>query len=284
MQDNMFDVIEKIGHSLIQHGPVNQRVYVMKVADQDLPGLAFKVDVLAQRHGYTKLFVKVPRQVKPLFAELGYSEEAAIPGFYDGEVDAVFLAKYLDPQRQDDPARDEIAATLAMAKEKAQTACDPAPADNIDMRLATPDDAETLADVYRQVFESYPFPIHDPAYLRETMRTHVQYVCAVENGRIIAVSSSEMDRQARNVEMTDFATLPECRGKSIAQRLLAVMEANMTAAGMQTFYTIARALSPGMNITFARADYTFGGTLTNNTNICGKIESMNVWYKPANQA
>jgi hypothetical protein len=23
-----------------------------------------------------------------------------------------------------------------------------------------------------------------------------------------------------------------------------------------------------------------GGTLTNNTNICGCLESMNVWYKP----
>jgi hypothetical protein len=25
--------------------------------------------------------------------------------------------------------------------------------------------------------------------------------------------------------------------------------------------------------------YLFAGTLTNNTNISGKIESMNVWYK-----
>lgn len=279
-----FDVIEQIDHSLIQHGPHNQRVYIMKVSEQDLPGLAFRVDVLAQRRGYTKIFAKVPRQVKPLFSEMGYCQEASIPDFYDGQVDAVFLAKYLDPQRQDDPAREEIDAILALATEKARSACDSAPADNIDLRIATGEDAETLAEIYRRVFESYPFPIHNPAYLRETMRTHVQYVCAVEHGRIIAVSSSEMDRSARNVEMTDFATLPECRGKGIAQRLLASMEANMRAAGMQTFYTIARALSPGMNITFARAGYTFGGTLTNNTNICGKIESMNVWYKPANPA
>jgi len=49
---------------------------------------------------------------------------------------------------------------------------------------------------------------------------------------------------------------------------------------MQRAYTIARALSAGMNVTFARAGYDYGGTLTNNTNICGQIESMNVWYKP----
>jgi hypothetical protein len=44
-------------------------------------------------------------------------------------------------------------------------------------------------------------------------------------------------------------------------------------------YTIARAISVGMNITFARCGYDFGGTLVNNTQIAGRIESMNVWYK-----
>ncbi|MDD2310679.1 MAG: hypothetical protein PHH91_13970, partial [Desulfuromonadaceae bacterium] len=39
------------------------------------------------------------------------------------------------------------------------------------------------------------------------------------------------------------------------------------------------AYSFGMNITFARDGYSFGGTLTNNTNISGSLESMNVWYK-----
>ena len=50
-------------------------------------------------------------------------------------------------------------------------------------------------------------------------------------------------------------------------------------AGYLTGYTIARALSPGMNITFARAGYRFGGLLWNNTQICGRLEPMNIWYK-----
>lgn len=277
----MFDTIEKIDHSLIQHGPTNQRVYLMKVSGQDLPDLAFKADVLAKRQGYTKIFAKVPRQVKPLFSEIGYVEEAAIPDFYHGEIDAVFLAKYLDPDRMDDPAQDEIEDILALAKYKAQGDCQPLPADEVDIRIAEPEDAEMMAQVYRRVFESYPFPIHDPAYLRQTMETHVQYFCEVEDDQIVAVSSSEMDRKAQNVEMTDFATLPKCRGRGIAGRLLSVMEKQMRQVGMKTFYTIARALSPGMNITFARAGYQYGGTLVNNTNICGEIESMNVWYKSA---
>ena len=53
----------------------------------------------------------------------------------------------------------------------------------------------------------------------------------------------------------------------------------MQRRGILTAYTIARSLSYGMNITFARQGYRFGGTLTNNTEISGAIESMNVWYR-----
>jgi len=34
-----------------------------------------------------------------------------------------------------------------------------------------------------------------------------------------------------------------------------------------------------MNITFSRMGYRYSGTLLNNTNISGRLESMNVWYK-----
>jgi len=81
--------------------------------------------------------------------------------------------------------------------------------------------------------------------------------------------------------MTDFATLTACRGHGLALYLLQQMEEEMKLRGMHIFYTIARAYSHGMNITFARNGYTYAGTLTNNTNISGSLESMNVWYKKA---
>jgi beta-lysine N6-acetyltransferase len=34
-----------------------------------------------------------------------------------------------------------------------------------------------------------------------------------------------------------------------------------------------------MNKTFLKFDYCYSGTLINNTNIAGSIESMNVYYK-----
>ena len=79
--------------------------------------------------------------------------------------------------------------------------------------------------------------------------------------------------------MTDFATLPSHRGRGLATHLLGRMDGAARTAGERVAYTIARAVSFGMNITFARRGYAFGGTLVSNTQIGGAIESMNIWYK-----
>jgi len=60
---------------------------------------------------------------------------------------------------------------------------------------------------------------------------------------------------------------------------LRFLELQAKERGIQTAFTIARAISEGMNITFSKAGYTYGGRLKNNTDISGTIESMNVWYK-----
>lgn len=54
-------------------------------------------------------------------------------------------------------------------------------------------------------------------------------------------------------------------------------EKELLAMEYKTAYTIARAY--GINITFAKSGYEYGGMLINNTQIAGGIESMNVWYK-----
>ncbi|MCK4270100.1 MAG: hypothetical protein KAW93_06440, partial [Methanogenium sp.] len=94
----------------------------------------------------------------------------------------------------------------------------------------------------------------------------------------VAASSAEMAPEERNVEMTDFATLPTCRGYRLSSCLLTRMEETMKREEFAVAYTICRAESHPINITFSRAGYRFGGTLRNNTQICGGFESMNVWY------
>ncbi|NQU42169.1 putative beta-lysine N-acetyltransferase, partial [bacterium] len=147
------------------------------------------------------------------------------------------------------------------------------------MRRLEDSDAEGTAKVFSQVFESYPFPIHDPVYIRQTMTEHVSYYGILQKDKLIAVSSAEMDEKALNAEMTDFATLPEFRGAGLATALLQEMEKAMAEKGFPTLYTIARSISFGMNITFAKLGYTYSGTLHHNTHIIGSMENMNVWFK-----
>ncbi|MDF1571199.1 MAG: putative beta-lysine N-acetyltransferase [Bacteroidales bacterium] len=143
-------------------------------------------------------------------------------------------------------------------------------------------DADAITEVYKKVFRSYPFPIHDPNYIRKTMRDHIRYFGIREREALVALSSAEMDPAAKNAEMTDFATLPKARGKGAAYHLLGAMEKEMKTEGIKTLYTIARLNSLPMNKTFLKHGYEYSGTLINNTNIAGNIESMNVLYKHVN--
>jgi putative beta-lysine N-acetyltransferase len=273
----MFDRVEKLRRSLVQHGPYNNRTYLMKLDPADLPELVNELAELCARHGYSKSFAKVPATAVELFTAAGYREEARVPMMLGG-TDAVFLGLYLDEQRALERQPERVAEVLAIARAKANTGS--GAGTEVVVEETSASDAGEMAAVYRQVFASYPFPIHEPDYLAETMNSHVRYFCVREHGRMVALSSAEMDRSSGSVEMTDFATLPPARGRGLAVRLLAHMESAMRAQGdMHTAFTIARSFSPGMNVTFARTGYTYAGTLTNNTNISGCIESMNVWYK-----
>jgi putative beta-lysine N-acetyltransferase len=164
------------------------------------------------------------------------------------------------------------------------SALEPSTLTPVRFRILRPTDTTKMAALYRAVFPSYPFPILDPEYLRSCMEDHVLYVGAEWDGTLAAISAAEMDPSDKNAEMTDFATLPEFRRQGLARRLLARMEKETRDFGIRTAYTIARAGSPGMNLTFAQSGYTFAGTLVNNTHIAGRIESMNVWFKELNES
>jgi putative beta-lysine N-acetyltransferase len=279
----MMDTTTRLGNSMVQHGPFSNRIYLMKLDPRDLPAITEGLDDLCRGNGYTKIFAKVPRAHAAPFLQAGYVREATVPGFFEGKEDGDFLSRFVDPRRADPGDHGpEIRRVLELAEAKAGADTKPPARTGEETLFAcAPAHAEEMSLLYREVFATYPFPIHDPAYLRETMASHVAYFGArATDGRLAALASSEMDEASGNVEMTDFATLPQMRGRGLAQRLLALMEREMRRRGLVTAYTIARALSAGMNITFSRRGYRFGGTLVNNTQISGRIESMNIWYKP----
>ncbi|MBW6508484.1 MAG: putative beta-lysine N-acetyltransferase [Desulfuromonadales bacterium] len=276
------DRVESFRSSILQHGPENDRVYLMKLQQDDVVGVLEYINELVDQHNYSKVFAKIPATSKDPFLEAGYCVEAQVPGFYQGEIDGLFLASYPQAERQQDPDSERVVKVLNAARRKSGSLAPvhlPEGAAN-QCRLADPDDCTAMADLYQRVFSSYPFPIHDPVYLAETMADNVTYAGIWKGEELIALASAEVDKAASHAEMTDFATAPACRGEGLAHLLLAKLETLMAQARVQTCYTIARATSFGMNITFAKSGYRYGGTLVQNTQISGGLESMNVWYKP----
>lgn len=273
-----YDAVEKLDGALIQHGNMNDRIYLIKLGESQPDELIPQLDELAQENNYSKIFAKVPASEIPIFTEAGFRKEGVVPNLFNNSEDGYFIAKYPDPERKVEELAAKYQEVMNITIDKLSDKKEP-PIIEDNIRICTPNDLEEMAEIYSQVFPSYPFPIHDQDYLAETMESNVKYFCVENEGRIAALSSSEIDFKGANAEMTDFATLPEMRGNSYAWALLAKMEEEMDKIGIYTVYTIARAISPGMNITFARSGYNYGGRLVNNTNISGNIESMNIWYK-----
>ena len=273
------DAVERYKGSVIQHGSYNDRIYLIKLASE--PSSSFPDDLiaLAKAEGYSKIFAKTPERHFNTFLSAGFKEEARIPGFYHGKGAAVFSGFYLNDTRAEESDKGKMKEILKIALNAENNENSRRRASGFTLRRCNQEDAMSLAEIYKTVFPSYPFPIHDPDYVRETMSGQVVYFCIESDGQLVAASSAEMDTQSSNVEMTDFATLPDWRGNGFAQSLLSRMEDEMKEKGIIKAYTIARAMSAGMNITFSKSGYQFGGRLKNNTNISGQIESMNIWYK-----
>ncbi len=274
----MYDNITHIGDSVIQHGKYNDRIYLIKLSTGDFPAIIDELDQMAKYYNYSKIFAKVPQYAEDAFIANGFIVEALIPNFYN-DSQAFFMSKYFNKQRSKNYKTEKTNKILEEARKRATEK-----SNVIELgtgfvhRICGIPDAPMMAEVYKRVFATYPFPIYDPSYIKSTMEDNVVYFGIWYHSKIIALSSAEIDIASGNAEMTDFATLPKYIGKGFSLYLLQLMESELKM-NINTAYSIARALSFGMNITLAKMGYIYSGTLVNNSNISGHLESMNVWYK-----
>ncbi|MEE4284906.1 MAG: putative beta-lysine N-acetyltransferase, partial [Mariniphaga sp.] len=214
----------------------------------------------------------------PEFISNGYKVEAYIPRFFKGKTDCVLASRFFDKAREENSGK--MLATFSELFKSVNGENRLNGLGQFEMRKLNEADAPLISEVFKQVFETYPFPVYNPDYIRQTMQNlEAVYFGVWDKKKLIGISTAETDFENENAEMTDFAVLTEYRGKKLAQHLLAFMEKEMKKAGIKTAYTIARLAEPGMNKTFINAGYKYSGTLVNNTNIAGSIESMNVFYK-----
>jgi putative beta-lysine N-acetyltransferase len=253
----MNDSIITVGKSILQHGEHNNRIYLMKLSKDDFPDIIDRLDKLAQVEGYSKIFAKVPVYAKNDFIGNGYLVEAAIPGFFNGQEDVYFVGKYFIESRKLDNKLVEINKILNIARSKKNQRLELSLPPGFKYKICDRSNVFHMADLYRKVFDTYPFPIFDPQYILQTMDENFIYSSIWKYDKLVALCSCEMDVKAQNVEMTDFATLPEHQGKGLAIYLLHNMENEMHKCNIKTAYTISRAFSYGINIIFAKMGYEY---------------------------
>ncbi|PLX69139.1 MAG: putative beta-lysine N-acetyltransferase [Denitrovibrio sp.] len=267
------DEIITLGKSKVHHGKHNNRAYILSFSDSDTHATIDLVEVLSRKEGYSKIVAKIPETRLDLFKSKNFVKEGTIES--SNYERYYFVSKYLTEKRRHVENIEEIEDVIntALNCEQKEESTD------YTIRVLNKQDIDQQINIYKEVFKSYPFPIYDRSFIEETMDNDVTYYGVFDGDRMIATSSADLDPKTGCAEMTDFATLPEQRGKGFAVTLLKKMEEDLSNKGIKSFFTIARSVSYGMNKTFARCGYSFSGTLFNNTNINGEIESMNIWYK-----
>jgi putative beta-lysine N-acetyltransferase len=98
-------------------------------------------------------------------------------------------------------------------------------------------------------------------------------------GKIVSAASAEINSFYKNAELTDCATLAEHRKFGLMKMILQELEKDLKNNGIFCAYSIARALSFGMNAALFQLGYSYRGRFMNNCYIYDKLENMNMWVK-----
>ncbi|ACS81365.1 putative beta-lysine N-acetyltransferase [Maridesulfovibrio salexigens] len=274
----LHDSILTVGNSTIQMGAYNDRIYLMSLAAEDGPAIVDEIINMAVAEDLSKIFAKVPESQALHFLSCGFEKEAEVPDMFDGD-DGVFLSFYRYLWRKEQSDKEELDRVLAVAESKKGKGNVSTLPSSLQMRRLGPEDAHALAHLYGQTFKTYPFPITDPDFIRQEMEDGVRFMGVYEDSKLVGAASAEVASDGNSAEMTDFAVNPDYRKMGIAGALLRALEKDCTESGIKCLFTIARACSYGINSLFSKGEYKFSGQLKNNTNISGRLESMNIWYK-----
>jgi putative beta-lysine N-acetyltransferase len=272
------DSILTVGNSTIQMGAYNDRIYLMSLAAEDGPAIVDEIINMAVAEDLSKIFAKVPESQALHFLSCGFEKEAEVPDMFDGD-DGVFLSFYRHLWRKEQSDKEELDRVLSVAESKKGKGNVSTLPSTLRMRRLGPEDAHALAHLYGQTFKTYPFPITDPDFICQEMEDGVRFIGVYEDAKLVGAASAEVAADGNSAEMTDFAVNPDYRKMGIAGALLRALEKDCTESGIKCLFTIARACSYGINSLFSKGDYQFSGQLKNNTNISGRLESMNIWYK-----
>lgn len=225
-----------------------------------------------------KLIIKARKENYSQLVENGFICEAIIERYFLGS-DLYFFCKYFTTERRTSNQwmnEDEIVKNVQDLKQNVQLI---QPPKEYKLIKLSKEDANSLASLYGKVFQIYPTPLNDPQYIIETMNDGTVYYGFLFNNEIVSAASAEVNSFYKNAELTDCATLHEHRKHGLMKILLVALEKELKSDGIFCTYSIARALSFGMNAALHQLNYQYRGRLMNNCYIYDKLEDMNVWVK-----
>jgi len=275
----------------IKQGNSSARVFVdrvnarLKVLDCDgnFSEITDTLIDLARRAGSGKIIYFAPGAELKSLERKGFVLEGEIESFFNGDT-AYGFSLFIHENRkisQYTLVENKIIEEINKGKETSSTRDgNKLPGfDGICFRAVTEDDIPGLAQMYRQVFVSYPSPLLQPEYMLYAMRNSVMFMGAFCGTKPVSAASLEIDRKNCNAELTDCATLKEYRGRGILQKLMEMLEEESKKDKLRVLYSLARAGSFGMNASLAKFGYKYRGRFLNNCHIGGRFEDMNLWVK-----
>lgn len=244
----------------------------------DLSNALKKAEMIAGQEAAEKIIVKARKEHFLQLLEKGYTFEAAIDGYFLGS-DCCFFSKFMTDERKTSEhwiMEDGIINSVYRLEYPVQTI---SPPPSYIMKKLDIHDADSLSTLYKKVFQVYPTPLNNPAFIADTMKHGTVYFGFYHEGAIVSAASAEINDFYKNAELTDCATLKEHRKHGLMKILLERLEQELVERGIFCAYSIARALSFGMNAVLYQLGYRYRGRMVKNVYIYDKVENMNVWVK-----
>lgn len=268
---------QKLGNSLVQHDPLNDRLCLRELHRADRTELATRLEDLAAQHGYSKICVRVPASEAGSFVTAGYQMEAAIPRFYPQGSAACFLAKFRD-ERRDELRPLVLREVLGSAQMQPRVAAPPLGGE-FGVRSARLKDVTRMAALYREVVAAGRLPVHDPEYLRRALKGGAVFACIWRGDLPVALTGALVDRASDSAEFCHCATLAQFRDRGFTHCLIEYLEESLRSRGVISLLASVDAYAYDLNITLARCGYGYSGTLTNDCYDQGRLQSLNLWHK-----
>lgn len=244
----------------------------------NVKGIVQELNKMMDNYKFTKLIYFSRVEHWRQLVSIGFELEGIINDYFNGS-DNYIMTCYKENERRTSTTWLQEDAIIQSIQEKGRKTDESKLPGQYSIRKAETEDAVKLAELYNNVFPVYPTPMNNPDYVTKMITGGTIFYVVECNNVLVSAASAEINASLHNAEITDCATIPEHRKYGLLKRLIVELEKELKDEGIYCAFSLARALSYGMNAALFQLGYQYNGRLTNNCYIFDKIENMNVWVK-----